>query len=185
MHDIVKEIKPEVRHMKLNRITTLYISGPIGLINTREDKIFFNELPVYIKMNLKESAPQEWLTMSGILAGFTFAALVLIIQSKEKFVTPISFTFIFHYPMTDYSEVLITGLALDSVLFIFMTICVTLSPYSQRLAFLFGAGLGLLLFIIPGIIIPFSGIGAILVASTEVCLFVLYIVRAPSWEKKR
>lgn len=127
-------------------------------------------------------APPEWITISGILAGLTFAALVLLMQSKEKFVTPAFFSFLF--PKVDYSQVLITGLALDSVFFIFVTFCVSLTPNSIRLTFLFATGLGLLLLIIPGIIAPFSVIGAPLVALTEGCLWYFCFLKAPSsWLK--
>jgi hypothetical protein len=56
------------------------------------------------------------LSAGGVLTRVTFAALVLIIQSKEVFVVP---TFI---PFKNYIELLIIGMATTSLLFIFATV---------------------------------------------------------------
>jgi hypothetical protein len=68
------------------------------------------------RVQLNKERAEHQLSAGGVLSGVTFAALVLIIQSKEAFAVPAFITFV------SYTEILIIGMAITSLLFIFSTV---------------------------------------------------------------
>lgn len=104
--------------------------------------------------------------------------MVVIMQSKEKFFQPA----ILAYTSVDYSQFLISGLAIDSSLFIISAAAMvnggaywykvqslySLVNLSMRIAFI-----GLLI-LLPLLLVPFSIIGAVVTSSIEVIWYYMY-----------
>jgi len=117
------------------------------------------------------------LNVTGFLGGITFAAMILIIESKDKFVfsPPESLMpLIESIPMKlNYAEQLINLAAISSVLFIVSTVGLirlaagekdTKDKYSRFMEYLASAGfIVLIMILLPALVLPFSLIGAIVV----------------------
>jgi hypothetical protein len=120
--------------------------------------------------NDKKSYYEQALTVTSFLGGITIAALVLIMEEKDKFLLGDT------SQTAEYQQVLITGFALTSALFIFASIKLISAAASGNVGnwarrFLFvseNGGLTGLLLLLPLMTYSFSPDGAIVLAIVEV-----------------
>lgn len=124
---------------------------------------------VHQNLSAKEN-PFISLTVTGVLGGITFAAMILIIESKDKFEAQLPILF---FNSIDYPELLIVGTAFVSVLFITATVGqIRVAAGEKNAKNLYTRFLGklslvgfyaLVVGLLPALIFPFSLIGALFI----------------------
>lgn len=113
------------------------------------------------------------LSVTGFLGGITFAAMVLIIESQDKY----NYNIPYGIP---YPQLLITGTAIISIFFIISTVgAIRIASgekkpkdsFSRFNTMVADAGLyGLIIALLPGLILPFSFYGAVVTFATGMVL---------------
>jgi len=122
------------------------------------------------------------LGVTGFLGGITFAAMILLIQSRNDIQLPSDFP-----PF--YLDSLITGTAISSVLFIVASVGMIRvaagekdedDPFSHAMATFASLGFFGLMALLPLLVWPFLLVGAIIVAIVEaiaIGIFLHYLLR--------
>jgi hypothetical protein len=149
-----------------------------------------------LKMSAKDNQDRTdtsyWLntlSVTGILAGITFAALLILIEAKDAFVPPEWFPF-----REFYFEILVSGMGIVSILFIISVVHQTffatygsaqsISKYSTIVDELFSVGFIGLMVMIPMLISSFSLVGTVVIAILELTLNVYLIKHMIVYLKK-
>jgi hypothetical protein len=123
---------------------------------------------------------EQAIPVSGFLGGLTFTAMTVLIQSKDKFSSPIT---IFPLLSLDYYQILIAAMAVISVLFITSAVGMiniasgirSKGTYVTTMDLLMTLGFYGLLIFLPMIVIPFSVIGAAIVITIEIIYITIFV----------
>ncbi len=117
------------------------------------------------------------LTVTSFLGGITFAALILLIQSKNDIAIPAGFP---NY----YLDGLITGTAVSTVFLVISSVGMIRTasgerspdePFSDAMSIFGSLGFFGIIALLPFLVLPFSIIGAIIVAMTEAITISIYL----------
>lgn len=131
--------------------------------------------------DVEAESGKNTLTIAGVLAGLTLTTMILIIENRNAF-TPPSWL---HLQHNDYTEFLISGMALVSIFFIISAAHYSIiATFGSRVSkshrsvndTVFLAGFAGLMVMIPVVVGSFSTIGMLVIVVIEIAIN-LFLVR--------